>query len=80
MSLGSTQCQKYFLVGKSGRYLGLTKLPLFYADFQEIWEPQSPVTLRACPRPVQELFYLLLAKKTYYIFKEVLAKFVVIWA
>jgi len=32
------------------------------AECHEIWEPQPPGTLRACPRPVQGLLYLKLTK------------------
>ena len=35
--------------GKGGRCVGLTTLPPTFADCLEIWEPQPPVTLRACP-------------------------------
>ena len=35
--------------GKGGRYVGLTTLPLLCADCLEIWEPQPPGTLWACP-------------------------------
>ena len=35
--------------GKDGRFVGLTTLPLSCADCLEIWEPQPPGTLRACP-------------------------------
>jgi len=35
--------------GKGGRFVGLTTLPPSYADCLEIWEPQPPGTLRACP-------------------------------
>jgi hypothetical protein len=42
MALGSTQ--KYFLVDKGGRGVGL-----------EIWEPQPPGTLRICPGPIERL-------------------------
>jgi len=38
-----------FLGGKGGRCVGLTTLPPSYADCLEIWEPQPPGTLRACP-------------------------------
>ena len=41
--------QVYILVGKGGRCVGLTNLPHSYADCLEIWEPQTPGTLRACP-------------------------------
>jgi len=33
--------------------MGLTTLPPSCADYFEIWEPQSPGTIRAAPRPVQ---------------------------
>ena len=35
--------------GKGGRCVGLTTLPPSCADCLEIWEPQFPGTLRACP-------------------------------
>ena len=35
--------------GKDGRCVGLTTLPPSRADCHEIWEPQSPGTLGACP-------------------------------
>jgi len=35
--------------GKGGRCVGLTTLPPSCADCLDIWEPQSPGTLRACP-------------------------------
>jgi len=35
--------------GKGGRCVGMTTLPPSRADCLEIWEPQSPGTLRACP-------------------------------
>jgi hypothetical protein len=41
--------QKYFLEGKGGRCVGLTILPPSCADCLEIWKPQPPGTLRACP-------------------------------
>jgi hypothetical protein len=40
--------QEYFLYGKGGRFLELTNLPLSYADYLEIWEPQPFGTLRLC--------------------------------
>jgi hypothetical protein len=55
MALGSTQplnkseYQEYFLGGKDGWCVGLTTLPPSWADCLEIWEPQPPGTLRACP-------------------------------
>jgi len=39
----------------SGQCVGLTNLPPSCADCNEIWEPQPPGTLRACP---QELLCL----------------------
>jgi len=41
--------QEYSLGRKGGRCVGLTTLPLSCADCLEIWEPQPPGTLRACP-------------------------------
>jgi len=41
--------QEYLLGGKGGRCVGLTTLPPLGADCLEIWEPQLPGTLRACP-------------------------------
>jgi hypothetical protein len=41
--------QEYFLGGKGGRFVGLTTLPPSCGDCREIWEPQPPGTLRACP-------------------------------
>ena len=41
--------QECFLGGKGGRCVGLTTLPPSCADCLEIWEPQPPGTLRACP-------------------------------
>jgi len=41
--------QEYFLGGKGGRCLGLTILPYSCADCLEIWAPQLPGTLSACP-------------------------------
>jgi len=34
---------------KGGRCVGLTTLPFSCANCLEIWEPQIPGTLRACP-------------------------------
>jgi hypothetical protein len=51
MALGSTQplieisTRNIFW----GRCVGLTTLPPSCADCLEIWEPQPPGTLRACP-------------------------------
>jgi hypothetical protein len=41
--------QEYFVGNKGGRCVGLTTLPPSYVDFLNIWEPQPPETLRACP-------------------------------
>jgi hypothetical protein len=41
--------QAYFAGCKDGRCVGLTTLPHSCADCFEIWEPQSPGTLWACP-------------------------------
>jgi len=41
--------QEYFLGVKSGRCVGLTTLPPACADCLEIWEPQPPGNLKACP-------------------------------
>jgi len=41
--------REYFLRGKSSWCVGLTILPPSCADCLQIWEPQSPGTLRACP-------------------------------
>jgi hypothetical protein len=35
--------------GKGGRCVGMTILLPSFADCLEIWEPQPPGTLRACP-------------------------------
>ena len=41
--------REYFLERCGGRCVGLTALPPPCADCLEIWEPQPPGTLRACP-------------------------------
>jgi len=41
--------QEYFLRVKGGRCVGLTTLPPECAESFEIWEPQPPGALRACP-------------------------------
>jgi len=48
MALGPTQ-PLMFHGGKGGWCVGLTTLPPSCADCLEIWEPQTPVTLRDCP-------------------------------
>jgi hypothetical protein len=45
-------CEKMMVTilgGKHGRCVRLTTLPPSFADCLEIWEPQTPETLRACP-------------------------------
>jgi hypothetical protein len=54
MTLGSTQpvtdmSTRNIPGGKRGRCVGLTTLPPSCADCLEIWEPQPPATLGACP-------------------------------
>jgi hypothetical protein len=50
MALGLTQpLREIFSGGKGGRCVGLTTLPHSSADCFEIWEPQTPENLRACP-------------------------------
>jgi len=51
--------QEYFLGGKDGRCVGLTTLPHSCADCLEIWEPQPPGTLRACPDLYRDCFAVL---------------------
>ena len=41
---------------KGGRCVRLTTLPSSYADCLEIWEPQPPGTLRACPGLYKDYF------------------------
>jgi hypothetical protein len=45
----SNEHQEYFLGGEGGRCIGLTTLPPSCTDCLEIWEPQAPGTLGACP-------------------------------
>jgi hypothetical protein len=40
--------QEYFLGGKGGQCVGLINLPPSLANCNEIWEPQTSVTLRVC--------------------------------
>ena len=53
----TNEYQEYFLGGKGGRCLGLTTLPPSCTDCLEMWEPQTPGSLRgysgfALPVPV----------------------------
>jgi hypothetical protein len=41
--------QEYFLGSKGRRCVGLKTLPSTRTESLEIWEPQPPGTLRACP-------------------------------
>jgi len=45
--------------GKGVRYVGLTTLPPSCADCLEIWEPQPPGTLRACPGLHRDCLHLI---------------------
>jgi hypothetical protein len=63
MALGSTQplteMRKRNTSGegvKGGRCIGLTALPLSCAECLEIWEPQPPVTLEACPGLYKDIY------------------------
>jgi hypothetical protein len=61
MALGSTQpvtemSTRNISWGKGGRCVGLTTLPPSCADCLEIWEPQPPGTLRACPGVLWDCF------------------------
>ena len=44
-----TEYQEYFLGGKGSWYIGLPTLPPSCTDCIEIWEPQTPGKLTACP-------------------------------
>jgi hypothetical protein len=48
--------QEYFLGGKCGRCVILTTLPFSWDHCLEIWEPQSPGTLRVCPGLYSDCF------------------------
>jgi hypothetical protein len=41
---------------KGGQCVGLKTLPYAYADCPEIWEPQSPRTLRVSPGLYRDCF------------------------
>jgi len=49
LASNTNEYQKYFLRGKGGWCVGLTTLPPSCTDCLEIWEPQPPGALRACP-------------------------------
>ena len=48
--------QEYSLGGKGGWCVGMTTLPPKCADCLQIWEPQSPGTLTACPDLYRDCF------------------------
>ena len=47
--------QEHFLLHEDGQWVWPTILPPSNAYFLEIWEPQTPGTLRDCPRPCREI-------------------------
>ena len=51
--------QEYFPGDKGGRCVWLTTLPPSCVDCLEIWEPQPPGTLRACPGLLRDHFSFL---------------------
>jgi len=55
--------QEYFLGSKGGQS-GLITLTLSCADCHEIWEPQPPGTLWACPGLSRNCFTFIKAAKT----------------
>jgi hypothetical protein len=59
MALGLTQPLTELSTSRGGRCAGLTTLPLSRAYCLEIWEPQPPGTLTACPAPYRDCFNLL---------------------
>ena len=64
MALGSTQpldrnkYQRHLLGGKGGWCVRLTTSPPSCANCHDVWEPQPPGTLRACPGLSKGLLYL----------------------
>ena len=65
--------QEYFLGVKGGQCIGLTTLPPSRADCLEIWEPQPPGTLRACPGLSWDCFF-------YTSHMKILGAWLVIWS
>jgi hypothetical protein len=47
-------------MGDKGGGVGLTTLPLSCADCLEIWEPQTPGTLRGCPGLYLDILFFFL--------------------
>jgi len=66
MALVSTQPLKETNIesGKGGRCLQLTILAPQFAECLQIWEPQTPGTLRACPGLDRDCFTFLFYQKT----------------
>jgi len=65
VALGHSACnrneyQEYFLGGEGSHCIGLRALPLSGAVCLEIWKPQPPGTLRACPGLCRDFITLLL--------------------
>jgi len=63
LALGSTQppiqmSTRNIFGGKEGRCVGMTILPTSCADYFEIWDPQPPRTLRACPALHRDWFFV----------------------
>ena len=61
MALGLTQpltemSTRIISGGTGGQCVRLTILPPSRADCLEIWEPQPPGTVRACPGPLWDCF------------------------
>jgi hypothetical protein len=74
MAPGSTQpLTGIFPGGKDGRCTGLTTLPPSCADCLEIWEPQTPGTLRACPALQWDCLPFTIKEKdmTYWILRKI---------
>jgi len=59
MALGLTHPLTELSTSRGGRWVGLTTVPLSRADYLEIWEPQPPGTLGACPALYRDCFTLL---------------------
>jgi hypothetical protein len=49
--------QGYLLLGKDSQFVGLTTLPPSCAECLDIWEPQPPGSLWACPGLYRDLLY-----------------------
>jgi hypothetical protein len=56
-----SEYQEYFLGGKGGRCTGLKNLQTSCAECLEIWEPQPPWTLRACPGLYRDCYSFVLS-------------------